>query len=150
MQLSPVNRSKLPLAMQLWLLSLAFGGVWCWKRVQGEGTCFVFGWHLVSGWAGQLGIYKSLEAFRIGFDRRCLRVWSWSLDIVVMFRRWEVWLKLACSILAFSRCALIASLDAVDTGPSHLHCMSAWDFWYGVGVIEGTLPFVWGIKESIG
>ena len=95
----------------------------------------------------------TLEALKIGFERRYSRVCSRTLDIVVMFRRWEVWLKLlklAYSILAFSRCALIASLDAVDIGPSHLHCMSAWDFWYGVGIIEGTLPFVWGIKESIG
>ena len=92
----------------------------------------------------------TLEALRIGFERRYSRVCSRTLVIVVMFRRWEVWLKLACSILAFLRCALIDSLDAVVTGSSHLHCMSAWVPWYGVGVIEGTLPFDWGIKEPIG
>ena len=92
----------------------------------------------------------TLEALRIGFERRYSRVWSRLLNIVVMFKRWEVLLKLACSILALSRCALIVSLDAVVTGSSHLHCMSAWVFWCGVGVVEGTLSLVWGIKESIG
>ena len=92
----------------------------------------------------------TLEAFRIGFEWRCSRVWLWSLILVVMFRRWEVRLKLACSRLALSRCALIVSLDAVVTGSSHLHCMRAWVFWCGVGVVEGTLSAVWGIKDSMG
>ena len=54
----------------------------------------------------------TLEAFKIGFQQRCSRVWSWSLILVVMFRRWKVWLKLTCSSLALSRCILMDSLDA--------------------------------------
>ena len=50
--------------------------------------------------------------------------------------------------------ALLLTLEALrigfERGPSHLHCVRAWDFWYGVGMVEGALLFVWGIKESIG
>ena len=59
-------------------------------------------------------------------------------------------LKLAYSSLALSRCALIASLDAEVTRSSHLHCIRAWVFWCGVGVVEGMLSAVWGMKEFMG
>ena len=61
-----------------------------------------------------------------------------------------MWLKLACSSLTLSRCALMASLDAEVTGSSHLHCIRVWVFWYGAGVVEGTLSAVWGMKEFMG
>ena len=70
--------------------------------------------------------------------------------MVVILRRWEVWLKLASSSLALSRCALMDSLDADVTGSSHLHCIKVWVFWCGEGVVEGTFSAVWGMKELMG
>ena len=74
----------------------------------------------------------------------------WSLILVVILMRWEVWLKLACSSLALSRCALMDSLDADVTGSSHLHYIKVWVFWCGEGVVEGMFSAVWGIKDSMG
>ena len=79
-----------------------------------------------------------------------MAVLSWAWAFVVMLRRWEVWLKLANSKLALSRCALMESLDVEFTGSSHLHCIRVWVFWCGIGVVEGMLSAVWGMKEFIG
>ena len=70
------------------------------------------------------------------------RLWAF----VVILRRWEVWLKLAYSISAFSRWALIVSFEAKVTGSFHLHCIRAWVLLYEVGVIEGALLLAWGMK----
>ena len=70
------------------------------------------------------------------------RLWAF----VVILKRWEVWLKLAYSILAFSRWALIVSFEAKGTGSFHLHCIRAWVLLYGVWVIESVLSLAWGMK----
>ena len=82
----------------------------------------------------------------MGFERRYALVLSRSLIFVVILKRWEVWLKLACSILAFSRWVLIVSFEAKGTGSFHLHCIRAWVLLYGVGVIESALSLAWGMN----
>ena len=82
----------------------------------------------------------------MGFERRYALVLSRSLIFVVILKRWEVWLKLACSISAFSRWVLIVSFEAKGTGSFHLHCIRAWVLLYGVGVIKSALSLAWGMK----
>ena len=77
-------------------------------------------------------------------------VLSWTWAFVVILKRWEVWLKLAYSMSAFFRWALISSCEAKGTGSFHLHCIRAWVLVYGVGEIESALSLAWGMEVCMG
>ena len=70
--------------------------------------------------------------------------------LVVMLRRWEVWLKKAHSNLACFKCSLMMSCVSGAMGFSHLHCIREWVFECGGGVVEGMPSADWGMKEFMG
>ena len=69
----------------------------------------------------QKALLLIVEELMVGFKRRWVAILSWAWAFVVIFRRWDVWLKLAYSTSASLRWVFISCWEAGDNGSFHLH-----------------------------